>query len=290
MIKTNIKLQVTPEQSEAVQKICFNNKIYWPDSEDTLEETAKYIFVRPQSLFLTRSQEYFDIYQLKEIDADLFIRTNGTCEEEKKEIDLRNTWCYATVPNHDRLRLLGYNHIPVGCCKSYYYIDCSNNISDLDSHPNFKPDYNEIKLNKQGEFEYVTLSSQQSKSECQFAKYGFEKPDFECKILGEIDGVLYGATWIQINSTPGMEEFNWYPEQWDKVDGSAHDDSKHDLTPIKKPWYETCKYPCVIMADYCMPVVVKHYEDGYVYDFRDNKYCVNSWRLLTNDEIEGLKQ
>ena len=291
MIKTNIKLRVTPEQSKAVQKICFNNKIYWASTGSNFEEdNVRYIFIDINVMTLTYESTFFHKHRFEEVDASLFIRTKGSCVEEKKEIDLRNTWCYATVPNHDRLRLLGYNHMPVGCCKSYYYIDCNNNISDLDSHPNFKPDYNEIKLNEKGKFEYATLSSQQDNSECNFTKFGFEKPNFECKILGEIDGVLYGATWIQINSTPGMEEFNWYPEQWDKVDGSAHDDSKHDLTPIKKPWYETCTFPCIIMADYCMPVVVKHYDDGYVYDFRGNKYCTKAWRLLTNTEIEGLKQ
>mgnify|MGYP003594716648 CR=1 FL=1 len=294
-MKTNIKLRVTPEQSKAVQNICFANGVFWyaGNGNEVRYTKAEYLFIDSDRVWfrvITDHNIGTETEGYTEVDADLFIRTNGTCEEDKKEMDLRNTWCYATVPNHDRLRLLGYNHMPVGCCKSYYYIDCNTNISDLDSHPNFKPDYNEIKLNEKGKFEYATLSSQQDNSECNFTKFGFEKPNFECKILGEIDGVLYGATWIQINSTPGMEEFNWYPEQWDKVDGSAHDDSKHDLTPIKKPWYETCTFPCIIMADYCMPVVVKHYDDGYVYDFRGNKYCTKAWRLLTNTEIEGLKQ
>ena len=121
--------------------------------------------------------------------------------------------------------------------------------------------------------------------ECQFEKYGFEKPDFKGEILKEYDDHLVGAVY---------QNEKYFGTSWNKqgtcLQTKGFGYINMDLTPIKKPWYETCKFPCIIMADYCMPVVVKHYEDGYVYDFRDNKYCVNSWRLLTNTEIEGLKQ
>ena len=35
-MKTNIKLRVTPEQSEAVQKICFAKGINWGDRENKI--------------------------------------------------------------------------------------------------------------------------------------------------------------------------------------------------------------------------------------------------------------
>ena len=218
-MKTNIKLRVTPEQSEAVQNTCFANGVFWYSGNGSKVKytNAEYLFIDSDRVWyrpITDHNIGTETEGYTEIDADLFIRTNGTCVESTE-----------------------------------------------------------------------TLAE-----ECQFAKYGFEKPKFECKILGEIEDVLYGATWTQTNSTPGLETFNWHPEQWDKVDGSAHNDSRNNLIPIKKPWYKTCKFPCIIMADYCMPVVVKHYDDGYVYDFRDNKYCVKAWKLLRNTEIEGLKQ
>ena len=117
--------------------------------------------------------------------------------------------------------------------------------------------------------------------ECQFAKYGFEKHE-DCVILTKVGSWLIGYV-KNVTKAPK-------PAMWFEYDGSSSISTLPNLQAIKKPWYETCTFPCIIMADYCMPVVVKHYEDGYVYDFRDNKYCVNSWRLLTNDEIEGLKQ
>lgn len=209
-MKTNIKLRVTPKQSKSVQKICFNNKIYWAATGSNFEEdNVRYIFIDINVMTLTYESTFFHKHKFEEIDADLFIRTNGTCVESTE----------ATI------------------------------------------------------------------DECNFAKYGFEKPDFECEILKEYDDHLVGAVY---------QNEKYFGTSWNKqgtcLQTKGFGYINMDLTPIKKPWYETCKFPCIIMADDCMPVVVKHYNDGYVYDFRDNKYCVKSWRLFTNDEIEGLKQ
>ena len=213
-MKTNIKLRVTPEQSKAVQKICFNNKIYWAATGSNFEEdNVRYIFIDIDAMTLAYDSTFFHKHKFEEIDADLFIRTNGTCVEPEE------TTIEATI------------------------------------------------------------------EECQFEKYGFEKPDFECEILKEYNDHLVGAVY---------QNEKYFGTSWNKqgtcLQTKGFGYINMDLTPIKKPWYETCTFPCIIMADYCMPVVVKHYEDGYVYDFRDNKYWVNSWRLLTNTEIEGLKQ
>ena len=291
MIKTNIKLQVTPEQSEAIQNICFANGVFWyaGNGSEVRYTKAKYLFIDSDRVWfrvITDHNIGTETEGYTEVDADLFIRTNGSCVEEKKEIDLRNTWCYATVPNHDKLRLMGYDHEPVGACKEYYYIDNDNKINDF----KYYPDGNQIRLNNQGEFEYATLSSQQSKSECQFAKYGFEKPDFECELLKEFNGKVLGIVYSVDGPKKDAIAFWWDAKTGKTGQSNKYYTNMYNLTPIKKEWYETCKFPCIIMADDCMPVVVKHYEDGYVYDFRDNKYCVKSWRLLTNNEIEGLKQ
>ena len=210
-MKTNIKLRVTPEQSKAVQKICFaNNTSEEKELKLKLDFLdAPYLFISNGEVLYTHNTLFYNKQKEEEVDADLFIRTNGTCIEPTE-----------------------------------------------------------------------TLTE-----ECQFAKYGFEKPYFECEILKEYDDHLVGAVY---------QNEAYFGTSWTKkgtcLQSKDFGYTNMNLKPIKKPWYETCKFPCVIMADYCMPVVVKHYDDGYVYDFRDNKYCVKQWRLITNDEIEGLKQ
>ena len=243
-MKTNIKLRVTPEQSKAVQKICFANNIGWfKNSKEVCNTDSPYLFIKDNGLAHCKYRSfYIDATKYTEVDADSFIRTNGTCEEFTCE--------------HP-----GVNNT------TGKYITCGKHIDKSDFEPNIQ-----------------SSSSVNLKSECQFAKYGFEKPDFECAILTKVKNEFIGY----IISQNVIIATTWYEY------GSAYLGNKrsieYDLIPIEKPWYETCKFPCIIMADDCMPVVVKHYNDGYVYDFRDNKYCVKSWRLFTNDEIEGLKQ
>ena len=217
-MKTNIKLRVTPEQSEAVQKICFANGITWSAGEDKISYTeAEYLFIEPTGIWfrgITDHDSGIETEGYTEVDADLFIRTNGTCEE------------------------------------------AINAVKDL-------LDY-------------------QSKKAI-FKQYGFEVPNFECKIAGPIESILYGAVWIQLNSTPGMEEFGCYPEQWDIIDGMAHNDSKYNLTPINQPWYETYKFPVLVWDG-----------DNDLFAIRTRKEYLDSFldtcRPLSNAEIDQLKQ
>ena len=45
-MKTNIKLRVTPEQSVAVQKICFANGIFFKGAEDKISYVSnEYLFI-----------------------------------------------------------------------------------------------------------------------------------------------------------------------------------------------------------------------------------------------------
>ena len=319
-MKTNIKLQVTPEQLKEVQLICFSNKIYWINSGSNFEkDTVKYIFISINAMALTYESTFFHKHKFEEVDASLFIRTKGSCVEEKKEIDLRNTWCYATVPNHDRLRLLGYNHNPVGCCKDYYYIGSNNKIIDLATKPEYKPEYREIVLNKQKEFEftdddkdhseemYIKVSGKEyvltkedqeyiyskrppslpntakdqsaTEPECQFTKYGFEKPEyFECEILKEYDDHLVGAVY---------QNEAYFGTSWTKkgtcLQTKGFGYTNMNLTPIKKPWYKSCKFPCLVWD-----------EDNDLLGLRTREEYtasyLNECTPLTNDEIEGLKQ
>ena len=79
-MKTNIKMRVTPEQSKRVQEICFENKIFWIVSKNTFCDYPL-IYIKPNVLVADADHED----DFEEIDADLFIRTNGTCEEISDE-------------------------------------------------------------------------------------------------------------------------------------------------------------------------------------------------------------
>ena len=75
-MKTNIKMRVTPEQSRKVQEICFENGFEWCTSGKKFQGFYEWIYIGKKYMYC-----YSSII-LEEIDADLFIRTNGTCEED----------------------------------------------------------------------------------------------------------------------------------------------------------------------------------------------------------------
>ena len=88
MIKTNIKMRVTPEQSVKVQEICFNKEIEWVSGEINAiytnepfitissEKDIRWIGKDRESIFIEAKE--------KEIDPELFIRTNGSCIEKEE--------------------------------------------------------------------------------------------------------------------------------------------------------------------------------------------------------------
>lgn len=82
-MKTLIKLKVTPEQSVEIQKICFANKVSWPGSNYTIKFINEpYILIDSKFTLHTKCTDCL----YKEVDADLFIRTNGTCEEPTNQL------------------------------------------------------------------------------------------------------------------------------------------------------------------------------------------------------------
>ena len=210
-MKTNIKLRVTPEQSKAVQKICFNNKIYWALTGSNFEEdNVRYIFIYIDVMTLTDESTFFHKHKLEEIDADLFIRTNGTCVEPEE------TTIEATI------------------------------------------------------------------EECQFAKHGFEKPDFECVILTKVKDEFIGYIIGQDITKQDIIIGTTWSEDGIAYLGSKRD-RKYDLTPIKKPWYETYKFPALVWdEDNDLLVIRTRGEYTALY--------LNACIPLTNDEIEELKQ
>ena len=88
MIKTNIKMRVTPEQSVKVQEICFENGIRWKyKTIATLYTSIPYLYFYDgeDRIYGTKIKESFISLSLEEIDPELFIRTNGSCIEKREE-------------------------------------------------------------------------------------------------------------------------------------------------------------------------------------------------------------
>ena len=79
MIK-NIKLKVTPEQSRKVQEICFSKGIVWGAAGDTVSYTdAPYLYITGgRSLTYGHEYKFYKNSRREEMDANLFIQTNGT--------------------------------------------------------------------------------------------------------------------------------------------------------------------------------------------------------------------
>ena len=86
MIKTNIKMRVTPEQSAKVQEICFKNGIEWKSGEKIIKHTDKpYLFIGEYISFMKEDEsDGFLKEENEEIDPELFIRTNGSCNEKEE--------------------------------------------------------------------------------------------------------------------------------------------------------------------------------------------------------------
>ena len=77
MIKTNIKMRVTPEQKRKIQQIIPRVKEY-PNHID-------FIYIRDNGYSWGKLLDEFKNSLLEEIDPELFIRTNGTCVEKREE-------------------------------------------------------------------------------------------------------------------------------------------------------------------------------------------------------------
>ena len=211
-MKTDIKLRVTPEQSEAVQKICFANNVIWSVGEDKISYTeAEYLFIEPPRIWfrgITNHDSGMETVGYTEVDADLFIRTNGTCEES---------------------------------------VELVNNLSNSKS------------------------------KEDMFKQYGFKVPDFDCTILAKVNRDYVGYT----TDNDDVIALSW------SLSGTCYTGityaTKYNLTPIKKPWYETCKFPVLVMDNV---------GDTFVINTRKecNGIYLGVCRPLSNDEIDQLKQ
>ena len=93
MIKTNIKMVVTPKQSKQVQEICFANRVGWNAGIFEVQHLhSKYLFINKVYLTYCDTNEFFKKKGNEEISAELFIRTRGTCVEETLEQELKKNF------------------------------------------------------------------------------------------------------------------------------------------------------------------------------------------------------
>ena len=139
MIKTNIKMRVTPEQSAKVQEICFENDIDWTSGNGNVKFIDKpFLFIDENISFMYEDEEdMFLEEENKEIDPELFIRTNGTCIEEKQEFTYP-MWFKDRLNGHivefteDRVGTVVYS--PTGSLYKigYYSENWASHINDED--------------------------------------------------------------------------------------------------------------------------------------------------------------
>jgi hypothetical protein len=102
MIKTNIKVRVNPEQSKRVQEICFDNGIEWLNVGIKYIYNIIIIYINKDLMF--SEVEYPETFE--EINAELFIRTNGTCEESLFDKTSRKFY-----PSDETLRYMRDNNL-----------------------------------------------------------------------------------------------------------------------------------------------------------------------------------
>lgn len=79
MIK-DIKLRVTPEQSRKIQEICFNKGMVWGSTGNIVSYTnIPYLYITDgRMLTYGRDYHFFLTNRREEMDANLFIQSNGT--------------------------------------------------------------------------------------------------------------------------------------------------------------------------------------------------------------------
>ena len=87
MIKRNIKMVVTPEESKQVQEICFANGIVWGSGDRSVMFTHKPFLHISMGIAFGDEVERFKENSKEEVDAKFFIKTNGTCIEENQELE-----------------------------------------------------------------------------------------------------------------------------------------------------------------------------------------------------------
>ena len=112
-----------------------------------------------------------------------------------------------------------------------------------------------------------------------FAEYGFQTPDFQCKIYDKLDDYILGAYF-----NPNKQK--WTMCRWSFDGRNKQGSCNYSLKPIPitKPWYETCKFPVLVyhsQYDTCLLITGN---DGY------SKCYLSNLKPYTDSQIEALKR
>ena len=150
---------------------------------------------------------------------------------------------------------------------------------DIPSERNFISYYSDLcyyQLKPQSGQEYKEEVLSKIHEEDDFAKLGFEEPDFECEIFAQKDVYFYGIV---------LELGVWIQCRWDKQ-GRSSIWGRFNLTPIKKPWYEDeSNFPCLLVLT-GGTLSLEHYPmNAGTKTMIEASYA----RLATNEEIDSLK-
>ena len=89
MIKTNIKMRVNSKQSKQVQEICFANGIGWGSGDRSIILLNKPFLHVSTEITYGDNDRLFEVDSHEEVDASLFIKTQGTCVDETPEQELK---------------------------------------------------------------------------------------------------------------------------------------------------------------------------------------------------------
>lgn len=131
------------------------------------------------------------------------------------------------------------------------------------------------------------------KKECQFKKYGFEVPDFECEILGRDKGKISAIVTSQ-KSTPSICIYDFLGACYeiDTANGRLLRWSLRDLKPIKKEWYEhESNFPCLVVDkknEMRKAISFELKTQRIIFENELYSNICNGWRLATKEEVLSL--
>lgn len=217
--------------------------------------------------------------------------------------DLKNTWIKRTR----ELESYMYNRYNLVCGSNGFFYFNDLEVPHLGYFEKDKQNKKEIHL-VNGQFEYVEkdiakkleeakeedeklypdLEGIKTVKQCQFAKYGFKKPDFNCEIFKEVQGNKSRNTKRFIGHVINEDGVS-YPciwEEWGKCEFcTSAKRRKYSLTPLKKEWYEDeSNFPCIIVEDDERLILCRNKYEWIDLIEQHNE----SFRLATKEEVLSL--
>lgn len=156
----------------------------------------------------------------------------------------------------------------------------------LGSETHFCPNCNKQVITKQHECTNKDDPSQsKADADCQFAKYGFEVPEFEAELYYKDKfGCIYGL----VDGFSFMFDTDGTAYNSDKTDEELN--LQYNLTPIKKPWYEDeSNFPCVVKNTHTGIFQIMRKSNNSIQCIHTlQTYNPKNYRLATKEEVLSL--